>query len=236
MIERGGRTTTSGGRAGMPMGNGARLPASSAPRRSPGPTKRRRPALIVTLVLMMIGFAIGGVVLVQRAGQTTDVLVAVHPVAVGQRIDGADLGTARVSASGVRAIAAENIDTVVGQTAAVSIVAGQLLNRDMLSAEPVPGVGHATVGLSLRPGQLPADGLEPGDHVQVVTVPGPDAQRVTVGAEVQVLTDEAQVYAVRADQATGGNTLVTLLVPEPRAAELAALGSAGRLGLVEVRR
>jgi Flp pilus assembly protein CpaB len=176
----------------------------------------------------------GGVLLVSNASEASDVLVAARPIAVGHPVTPDDLTTARISGDGVRAIAAVNADSVVGQTATVPLVVGQLVNRDMLSAEPWPTSGHALVGLSLQPGQLPGDGLAPGDRVRILAVPGKDAGPTVPASAAQVLTDDASVYAVRQDQAAGGNTLVTVVVPEMQADALAALGSAGQVGLVEI--
>jgi Flp pilus assembly protein CpaB len=207
---------------------------AAAPR-LPLSTRDRRPGLIALLVLLVVGCALAGALLVSRMAAKTEVLVAAKPVPAGHVISRDDLGTA-MAAGSLRAIAANDVATVVGQTARVPLVEGQLLNRGMLTAQPVPAPGEAMIGLSLKPGQLPGDGFTAGDRVQVVvTGAGQDAAAATaLAADPRVLAEAARVYAVRPDEATGGNTLVTLLVPAEVGARLAVYGAAGQLGLVKV--
>jgi len=213
-------------------GNGR---VAGAPSRIPLPTRQRRPGLIALAVLLIVGFALAGALLVSRVAAKTEVLVAARPVPAGHVITRDDLGTASAAGS-LRAIAVSDVATVVGQTAAVALVPGQLLNRDMLTAVPVPAPGEAMIGLSLEPGQLPADGLGPGDRVQVVAIPsGRDpAAAAALASDPRVLAEAAEVYAARPDAANGGNTLVTLVVPADAGPRLAVYGAAGRAGLVKV--
>jgi hypothetical protein len=127
------------------------------------------------------------------------------------------------------------VGTVVGQAAAVRLVAGQVLVRGVLTGEPVPGPDEASVGLSLRPGQLPGDGLEPGDRVRVLAVPSrdPAAGGPVAPERPVVLAEYATVYSVRPDPAAGGNTVLTVVVPAGQADLLTAYGSAGQVGVVE---
>lgn len=197
---------------------------------TPLPTRARRPGLIAAAVLLIVGFALGGALLVSRAGDSTEVLVVSRAVPAGHVIESGDLSAARLSGS-VRAIAASDLQTVVGSTAAVGLVSGQVLNRDMLSIAPVPAAGQSMVGLALKPGQFPADGLAIGDRVLVVLLPaatdlagsGPGARAITVG----------DLYGLRADS-TGSDTLVTLIVPLDTANRILEQGAAGRVGLVKV--
>jgi Flp pilus assembly protein CpaB len=200
------------------------------------PTRHRRPRWIAAAASLVVAFAFGGVLMVQRAGRATEVLVVARPVAVGQRLTAADLSTARLGGAGFAALDAESEGSILGQSAAVRLVPGQLLLRQMLTAEPVPGPGMATVGVSLRPGQLPGDGLEPGDRVRIVAVAGRGASDTAAGPPTppQVLAEHASVYAARPDAAAPGSTVVTLLVPAGRADLLAVHGSAGQVGLIEV--
>lgn len=199
----------------------------------PLPTRSHRPGLIATAVLLVVGFALGGALLVNRAGDTTTVLVAARPVPAGQVVTAADLTTAPVSGS-VRAIAAADTDTVVGRTAAVGLVPGQVLNRDMLTTQVVPGPGQSTVGLALGPGRLPADGLQVGDTVQAIVVAPPgatDPTRADAGARVLAV---GEVFALRPDPSSAADTLVTLVVSADAAARIATYGAAGQVALVKV--
>ena len=57
-----------------------------------------------------------------------------------------------------------------GSTAAVGLVEGQILTRDMVTSDPLPGPGERVVGLQLDATRAPA-GLMPGDAVVVLAVP-----------------------------------------------------------------
>src|SRR6266511_1875071 len=71
-----------------------------------------------------------------------------------------------------------------------------------LTGQPAVDRDHALVGLSLRPGQLPGDGLEPGDAVRLVLLPAPNAAPnpgppPTGAVTAAVLVETARVYAIR---------------------------------------
>jgi hypothetical protein len=196
----------------------------------PLPTRGRRPGLIAVAVLLIVGFALSGAVLVSRAGQTSEVLVASRAVTAGHVIGAGDVAVVRLSGS-VRAIAAADLRTVVGSTAAVGLVGGQVLNRDMLTTATVPGPGKAMIGLDLKPGQLPSDGIGVGDHVLAVVIPA--ANDPAPAAAATALT-VGEIYSLRAEQAGSADTLVTLIVPLDMAGKILAQSAAGRLGLVKV--
>jgi Flp pilus assembly protein CpaB len=210
--------------AGMVTGAGS-------PAARPLPTRARRPGLIAAAVLLIVGFALTGGLLVSNAAGKTEVLVAAGPVPAGHVVTAGDLRAVSV-AGGVRAIPAADLSTVVGRTAAVALVGGQLLNRDMLTEAAVPGAGQAMVGLALGPGRLPADGLAPGDRVQAIAVPNAAAAGASLDAPRVLAIGE--VFAVRADAASGGDTLITLLVPTDAAGRLAAHGASDQVSLIKV--
>jgi hypothetical protein len=212
--------------------------AAAAPLpRLAGPTRQRRPGLVAVTAVLVVGFALAGVVLVVRAGRTVAVLAVARAVPAGQRLAAADLTTARVGGTGFAAISAADRGSVVGQTAAAPLAAGQLLVRQMLTGEPLPGPGMASVGLSLRAGQLPGDGLAPGDRVRAVAVSGRSTGGSDpVSARPLPLATEATVFSVGPDPGAAGGTVVTVLVPAGQADLLAVYGSAGQVGLVEVAR
>jgi Flp pilus assembly protein CpaB len=187
--------------------------------------------LIAVASLLIVGFGLTGALLVSRAGDTTSVLVAARPVPAGQPISGADLSVARVSGS-VRAIAAAQANTVVGRIAAVGMVAGQVLNRDMLTATTVPGQGQVMVGLALAPGQLPGDGLQIGDRVLAVAVPAATDSAGALPAARALAA--GQVYGLRPDTGSDASTLVTLLLPIDAAGQVMAEAAGGHIDLVKV--
>jgi hypothetical protein len=111
------------------------------------------------------------------------------------------------------------------------LVGGQVLNRDMLTTATIPGPGKAMIGLDLKPGQLPNDGIGVGDKVLAVVIPA--ANDPAPAAAATALT-VGEIYSLRAEQAGSADTLVTLIVPLDMAGKILAQSAAGRLGLVKV--
>ena len=99
----------------------------------------------------------------------------------------------------------------------MALLPGTLLQRSMVTdADPIPA-GMVQVGVAVKGGQLPADGLVPGDRVQVLRLPGQVAG-AGIPAEPAVLVEGATVFAAHPDPVQPGTTLLTLLVPAERGA------------------
>ena len=95
----------------------------------------------------------------QQKSDQEAVLAMAEPVAAGAVITAEDL--AIVEVSGVDgAIPSADSSSVVGSTAAVGLVDGQILTRDMVTSDPLPGPGERVVGLQLDATRAPA-GLHP---------------------------------------------------------------------------
>lgn len=196
-------------------------------------TKNRRPGLITVAVLLIVVCALGFALLLSQAGHKTAVLAMGKPVPKGQVIERGDLVTTKVA--GVPgAIGAADANTVIGKTTAVDLVAGQILNGDMVTSNPIPGKGRATVGLSLDPTRVPSSGMSPGSVVNVVAVPngenGAPAEELDAP---QLLAERAEVYAVDGASTEGGGLLVTLVVDQSDAARIAAYSTSNRVAVVE---
>ncbi len=196
-------------------------------------TKTRRSGLISAAVLLVVVCGLGGALLLSQAGDKTAVLSIGEPVAKGEVVERGDLVSTEVAGvSG--AIPAAEANTVVGKTAAVDLVAGQVLNGDMVTSNPIPGKGSATVGLSLDPTRVPSSGLKPGSVVNVVAVPnGENGAPVEELDAPQLLAERAEVYAVDGASTEGGGLLVTLVVDQGDAARIAAYSTSNRVALVE---
>lgn len=194
------------------------------------PTRQRRPGWTALGVALVVGFAALGAYLYTVAGAKTPVVVVVREVPQGRTIERADVSTVAV-AGGVTAIAGSQLESVVGRPAAVHLLPDMLLQRSMVSDGPVLAAGQAQVGVVAKSGQIPADGLVPGDVVQVVALPV--ATQAKPGP-AQVLVEDARVFAAREDPAQIGGTLLTLVVPTARAVEVAAASSSGQIALVKL--
>jgi hypothetical protein len=165
--------------------------------------------------------------------QTSDrqaVIAIAAPVPAGAVITGDDLEVIEVS--GVKgAIPSTDSDTVIGSTAAVGLVDGQILMREMVTHDPLPGPAERVVGLQLDATRAPA-GLMPGDAVVVLAVP-PSGDPSTSDEldDPTVLAPKATVASATAIE--GAGTRLTLLVPEPVAERVTAYVAAGRVALIQ---
>ena len=212
--------------------NGAASSGAPPLARTSLPTRQRRPGWAALGGVLVLGLGAAFGYLYSTAGSKEPVVVLTAPVAVGEVIDRADLSTVDV-AGDVTAIAGSNLESVVGQRAAVALLPGTLLQRSMVTdADPIPA-GQAQVGVAVKAGQVPADGLTAGDRVQVLRLAGQVAGSGDPGAPV-VLVDSAVVFAAHPDPVQPGTTLLTLVVPADVAPNVAAAGATGAAAVVKV--
>lgn len=234
-------TTTNSSRssrqAGKPPADGQqRRPFGGGAGRVQGlRTRPRSRGLIAVAAVLVLLFGAGTAYLVTTAGEQASVLAVGTPVAKGQVVEREALISTTVS--GVPgAIPVDQAPDIIGQTAAVDLVEGQVLTEAMVTSEPTPAEGQAVVGLALEPTKVPAAGLEAGDLVRVLRVTGPDDAAAGGDGEEAgtVLSAAATVYEVAGD-ATGGNqVLLTLVLPEADAAAVAAASTAGQAAVIEI--
>jgi Flp pilus assembly protein CpaB len=166
----------------------------------------------------------------QQKSDRQAVLVIAEPVPAGAVITTEDL--AIVEVSGVNgAIPSTESGSVVGSTAAVGLVNGQILTRDMVTADPLPGPCERVIGLQLDATRAPA-GLIPGDVVELLAVPpAGDPSKPGELDHPTVLAPSATVASATAIE--GAGTRLTLLVPESVAERVTAYVAAGRVALVQ---
>lgn len=236
-------TTSINGMNGSAGTNGTRPAAASGGgvtatpvARSPLPTRQRRPGYLALGAVLVLGLGGAFGYLYSTAGEKVPVVVVTQPVAVGEVIERGDLSTVDV-AGDLTAIAGANLSSVVGQRAAVALLPDTLLQRAMLTAaDPLPA-GQVQVGVAVKGGQLPADGLVPGDRVQVLALALPSAQQSSTGGDLGkpvVLVESAAVFAAHPDPVQAGGTLLTLLVPAADGPAVAAASASGSAALVKV--
>jgi hypothetical protein len=192
------------------------------------PTRQRRTGLVALLVALMVGLGAVGASLYASAGSKVAVVMVVRTVPAGQVISRADLTSVPVSGP-VVAFGANRLAVLVGQRAAVPLQPNMFLQRSMVTSGDTLPPGQAAVGVAVRSGQIPADGLTAGDVVQVVQLPAKDG----AGA-AQVLVARAVVFSARPDPAVNGGTLLTVIVPAAASTGVAAASSAGQVALVRV--
>src|SRR4051794_8557338 len=152
--------------------------------------------LVVLAALLVVGTGLAVADWGLRVGDKESVLAVGQPIAKGQVIDRADLVSASVAGLDA-AIPVAELDSVVGKTASVDLVQGQVLTSAMFTSTPVPAAGESLIGLALDPTRVPGAGLDPGDVVDVVAVPGGDAQVDPAALDPpEVLAAAAEVYDV----------------------------------------
>jgi len=154
--------------------------------------------------------------------------MVIRTVPAGQVIARSDLTTVPVSGP-VVAFGANRLRGLAGQRAAVTLKPNMFLQRSMVASGDTLPAGQAEVGVAVRSGQIPADGLTPGDVVQVVQLPAKEGTRAA-----QVLVARAVVFSTRPDPAVSGGTLLTVIVPAPASTAVAAASSAGQVALVRI--
>src|SRR5664279_787362 len=212
--------------------NGSALSGAPPVVRTPLPTRQRRVGWTTLGAVLVVGLGLVFGYLYSTAGSKEPVVMVTAAVAVGAVIDRSDLSTVDV-AGDITAIAGANLESVVGQRAAVALLPGTVLQRSMVTdADPIPS-GMAQVGVAVKGGQLPADGLVPGDRVQVLALPGQAAGAGNLPAPT-VLVDSAVVFAAHQDPTQPGTALLTLVVPAKAAPAVAAASATGAAAVVKV--
>jgi hypothetical protein len=197
-------------------------------------SRPRRGGLLAFAALMIVGSAVSVAVLVNRAGDTQEVFAARTNIAEGHIINSGDLVTKRVA--GIDGVfVAGDASMLLGSSAVVGVVPGQVITQAMVSKSPTPAKGESLVGLNLDPARAPSAGLSAGDHVTVVAVPGGDGGADEAQLEAPtVLAVNAKVFDIAGSAVEGGGSLVTIVVPEADAARVAAFSTAGRIAIVEI--
>lgn len=222
------RAVTNRGRRSSGLPRGARSAGGTLERELPRVPRRYGQwvgaVLFVIMAMLLAGW------LWQQHSDRQAVLAVARPVPAGHVITASDLRI--VDVAGVRgAIGSAKTATVVGSSAAVGLVEGEILTPAMVTRQPIPGPGESVVGLQLDATRAPSN-LASGDAVNVVAVPpsgGPSSTQALDSPTV--LASKATV--VSADLVAGTGTRLTLLVPQGVAQRVAAYVAAGRVALVQ---
>lgn len=217
-------------------GRSPERPATPALVRETAVRTRRRRGLWVAGVALVAAGGLTAAGLVGRAGDRVEVLAVARPVPVGQTIGEADVAVARVADDpALHPVPASRRSEVVGRAAAVELRPGTLLTGEEVTDAAVPAAGEQVVGVAVRPGQLPARGVRPGDRVLMVPVPGDQARggSATATADGQPVGDPVPARVVQVGPADAdGAVTVDVVVGEAVGPRVAALASTGRVALV----
>jgi SAF domain-containing protein len=221
------------GRHGPANGRTAQGSARPGIDRLPRPPGRRRPGLaVVAVLLIVLGAAIAGL-LALRIDERVPVLVARDEIEVGHKITADDLAVARMATEGVTVIPADRTSAVIGQYATQTITQGRLIDKGMLDSAGLLAPGQAAVGVALKAGRFPSEGLEPGDIVQVVRAADGVGKVIAPKA---IVSEVANPSEGSFGSSGGDTTVVTIVVPDRVSPAVAAAGMADQVSLVLLRR
>ncbi|WP_371640798.1 SAF domain-containing protein [Streptomyces virginiae] len=227
-------TPSTPGRAAVPGPGGPDSRPAAAPRVVR--QRRRRPGLIALSVALIAAGGLSGALLFTASGQRTAVLVVARDVPVGAAISDADLAPASLALDpAVKAVPVAKKKTMVGQRAAVALKAGALLSPGQVTSVSLVKAGEQLVGVALKPSQLPASRLAPGQKVVIVSTPDAAGQAAggkpaePVGAPKTVA---ATVVAVGVAAPATGVVVVDVAVPATDGPALAARVATGAIALI----
>lgn len=212
-----------------PAVNAAAGLSGPASRKLPVPPRERKPALAALAVLLILGGALATTLLVLRSGDRVSAVRIAQQVGAGQRFTAQDIEEVQIAGNGVDFVRWSQREQLLRSFASVTLVPGTLLTVEMVNgASSELGPGKATVGLSLKAGQMPAD-VQEGDRVQVIFVPARSSQ-----GESRVLASNALVHTVGDRSRTANSGQLTVVVDAAAAPEIVAFASSGEIAVAEV--
>jgi hypothetical protein len=225
-------------------------PTAPGGRRMPSAPRERKPALAALAVLLVALGAVAAGYLVINAGHRVGAVEITQQVGQGQRIPASAIKEVEIASnSGINYVAWQYANRVAGIYAAVQIPAGTLLTSAMTTATNNLAQGKVQVGLSLKPGQAPAN-LLIGQSVEafgVGTGSGCGAAAAGGGAggtgggnsgnggngsgSAGPITTGIIASVIGSTASNGSTAAVTLAVPETDAGVLACYASAGDVAI-----
>jgi len=201
--------------------------------------RRRRWGLVAVGVALVVVCAVVAYLLVVTAGVTRPFLAVTHEVPYGATIEPGDLTVVNVNpAAGLHPIPASQRGQIVGRHAAADLFPGTLLTPDEVTDVAIPAPGQQVVGIELKPAQVPARTLKPGDAVILVVVP-PSSLAGVPDPQASAAASPASITATVAGTAppeTNGNIRVDVAVSQTDGPTVAAMAAAGRIVLVVTTR
>jgi hypothetical protein len=207
-----------------------RVPPPPAVRAAAAP-RQWKPRQVLLAVLVVV---LGGLVsmwAVSSYAHRDRVLVIAQNVPVGHKITVDDLAGADLSVDPrVAAFTVEQQGEVIGKVALVDLAKGTLVNPSQVGQSQLLTAGQVLVPLQLKPGQLPAVGVAPGQRVLLVATP------VDTGQGAQAVGPEDPIEATVADSGepdvATGVRVVDVRVPQDVGASLARMAASGNVTVV----
>jgi hypothetical protein len=199
--------------------------------RQPPPARRRRKAVVIACIVAVLAAGGGGYLAGRLTAPgppaLTRIIVTDTALPQGARLSAADLLVITVRSgtsapAGSLGPAAES--SLIGLATTTALPSETIVTRSLFApAGSVPLAANALVGLALKPGQVPAGGLTPGEQVLIVLVPSSNAPAFPL--------TNTTVWNVQGSVAAGMVT-ATVIVPASIATRLAGYATRGEVALV----
>ncbi|MEU2834340.1 SAF domain-containing protein [Streptomyces lavendulae] len=232
-------TTPTPGRAAVPGTGGTGGPGNPAAAPRVVRQRRRRPGLIALSVALIAAGGLSGALLFTASGQRSAVLVVARDVPAGNAVTEADLAPASLALDpAVKAVPVARKGEMVGKRAAVALAAGSLLSPAQVTSSSLVKAGEQLVGVALKPSQLPASRLSPGQKVLIVSTPDPAQAAASVAGGKAgepagaPKTLAATVVSVGEAAPATGVVTVDVAVPAADGPTLAARAATGAVALI----
>jgi hypothetical protein len=160
--------------------------------------------------LIIAACVVGAMMWGRSAVVGTSVLVVTNDVKRGQVLEASDFGAITLTSSDdIELVRASALQDAVGLRATVDIAAGTPLTPAQLDSVDSLAVGEGLVGLTVAPGDAPAD-LDVGDSVRLLTV-----TRLADGStSPAVEAASVEVWAMSDPDPLDGTRVITLKVSE----------------------
>lgn len=202
---------------------------------APAPQLRRKPVLLAASAAAVVLGALMGVWAWSAMSDTEGVVAMRESVSRGETITRDDLVVVHVGVDPrLDPVPAEGLQSMVGQRASSDLPEGTLLTATATATTVVPGSGESVVGVAVTADQMPGEKLRAGDAIRVIGTAGGRGQGQPAGGEAQEIepTEVPTEVVSLSPGAQPGTTVVSVLVPEERAAELASMVSTGKVAIV----
>lgn len=198
--------------------------------------RRMRPGLLGLAVLLIALGGLGAAFAVTSVRATGTYLAVARQVSVGTALTADDVRSVQVAGGvGLSPVPASKINDVLGKRAAVTLVPGTLITMDQLTDKPLLGPGQQQVAIGLKPNQVPAKELRPGDKVLLVSTPPQNSGATCEARPSQATRYEATVVdaAEPNDKGPDRTTVVVYLALAARdAPAVVTLAAQNRLAVI----
>lgn len=196
--------------------------------------RRMRPGLLGLAFLLVALGGLGSAFAVTSVRATGAYLGVARPVSVGTALTVEDLVTIQVAGGqGLSPVPASDLDKVIGKRAAVTLTEGTLLTMNQLTDKPLLGPGQQQIAIGLKPAEVPAKRLRPGDKLLLVSTPASSSSNDDKPA--QATRYEATVVDVSIpedDSSNQSNIVVYLALAARDAPAVVTLAAQSRLAVV----